>query len=199
VAITVTCPNPNCRQMATVEDQHAGMNVQCPKCGGAIAVPGTAAPATGAPASTSTSAQVSAANFMANLQSLAGTAQAKMLLLIGLGCLAFTVLSVFLPWFGTVGVYSVLGLSYWAGILHLLLSLGAAAVVVIAVVLNRKDLFNIGVLSAAGWSAVASLWRIIDLARAGGASAIGLYLALLSILGAAGTLGFIAVQRLMKK
>src|SRR5262245_45267758 len=107
--------------MATVEDQHAGMNVQCPKCGGTIAVPATAAAPAAAPGAP---VQVSTANFMANLQSLAGNAQAKMLLLIGLGCLAFTVLTTFLPWFGMVGVYTWLGVAYWAGILHLLLSLG---------------------------------------------------------------------------
>ena len=202
MAITVTCPNPNCRQMATVEDQHAGMNVQCPKCGGTIAVPGAAAPGAAPAAAPGAPVQFSSANFMGNVERLAGNAQAKMLLWIGLGCLAGLVLFTFLPWitvsFGEVSA-SALGIRLGMGIIQLLLSLGAIAFVIVAVVLNNAQLFNISLWTAGGWGAAVGLWRLINVIDAGRFSGFGLYLSLLAGLGAAGTLGFIAVQRVMKK
>ncbi len=41
--LTITCPS--CRQMCGVAEEHAGMQVRCPRCGGVIAVP-AAPPAT---------------------------------------------------------------------------------------------------------------------------------------------------------
>src|SRR5262245_36480868 len=182
--------------MATVEDQHAGMSVQCPKCGGAIAVPGKTAPAPVPGAAPATAAQFSSANFMANLERLAGNAQAKLFLWIGLGCLAGLVLFTFLPW-----VVGFLGVSFGIGVVQLLLSLAAIAFVIVAILLNHAQLFNIALWSAAGWSAIAALWRLIDVIRTAqyGAGGVGLYFSLLAALGAAGVLGFISVQRLMKK
>src|SRR5262249_28323979 len=143
VAITVTCPNPNCRQMATVEDQHAGMTAQCPKCGGTIAVPGAAAaPGVAAPV------QLSGANFMSNVERLTGTSQTKMLFWIGLGCLGALVIFTFLPWVGSsaelpgIGVVSssFIGLRELSGVFQLLLSLAAVGFIVVTVFLNQDNL-----------------------------------------------------------
>ena len=70
---------------------------------------------------------------------------------------------------------------------------------VVAIVLNNAQLFNISLWTAGGWGALAALWRLINVIDAGRFSGIGMYLSLLAGLGAAGMLGFIAVQKVMKK
>lgn len=42
MAITVACPA--CVQACSVADEHAGMQVRCPKCGGVIQVPNAGIP-----------------------------------------------------------------------------------------------------------------------------------------------------------
>ena len=194
--ITVTCPNASCGQVCAVQDQHAGKQVRCPKCGGVIQVPGGAAPAnpvTASPPPAPPSPGPTAAGFMGNLDSLAGSSQSKMLLLVGLGCLAGVVLFaiVFVAAYGGIGA---------EGLLWLLVTLGAIAFVGVAILLNRADLYGYSLFTAGGWSAVMSLWeliRFLQIVRV--IFSFPLFLMLLASLGAAGCFGYLVFQKLMKK
>jgi len=86
------------------------------------------------------------------------------------------------------------------GALSFLLSAGVIGfLVVVLVVLKKKDVFDISLWVAGSWSALTVLWRLFDAARIGHIAGIGLYLALLASLGAAGAFGFIIFQRFIKK
>ncbi len=197
MAITVTCPNPNCGQACSVKDEHAGMKVSCPKCGGVIQVPAAANPtaqplpvAGGAPPIVG---GFGGAGFMVNLQTLAGTPLAKTLLLAGLGCLVGVVLLIliFVARFGAIS---------FDGLLWILVSLGAVGFVCFAILQNRADLYNISVYVAAGWSATIGVWQLIIFFRF---IRLGFdfifFLALLASLGAAGCFGYLTYQKIMKK
>ena len=217
--ITVTCPNPSCGQVCAVQDQYAGMQVSCPKCQTVFGVPAAAAPvapvaAVPPPVSMGAPGAPMGPGFggvMDNVARLAGDPLSKTLLLAGLGCMAGIILFVFLPWvsFGfsgnvggkgiSIGGFSVSGISIWWGVVTLLLTLGVAGFVAATIFMNRADLFQISILVAAGWSGLLALWRLINVIEAGSLSGIGLYLSLLASLGAAGTFGFMAFQRLVKR
>jgi hypothetical protein len=217
--ITATCPS--CTQMCQVEDQYAGMMVKCPKCGNIIqvarpeaavipaAAPLAAAPLPPAPPPPPASSAPGVApgpvgpGFMETLQqsikSLGLDPLSVNLLYAGTGCLAGLVLFTFFPW-AAIGPISVLGMSLWYGIFNFLLSAGAIAFLIVAlVVLKKKETFDISLWVAGGWSALASLWRLFDVANIGSLASLGLYLTLLASLGAAGTFGFIIFQRFIKK
>src|SRR5438034_6374269 len=152
--------------MAGVEDDYAGMTVQCPKCGGNIAVPVAGAArrtATHIVAARAKPAQrPTGGDFIANL-----TPQTKLLLLIGLGCLGLLVLLTLFPWISRVDAlvplepdaprearHTELGVTRLDGILQLLLSAGAAAFVINAIV-NKHDLhYHVSLWSALGWGAL---------------------------------------------
>src|SRR5439155_14215890 len=107
----------------------------------------------------------SGANFMANVERMAGNAQAKLFLWIGLGCLGGLVLFTFFPWISIgVGEFSAsaIGVRLGIGVLQLLLSLGAIAFVVVAIVLNNAQLFNISPLTPGSWGVLGALWRLIN-------------------------------------
>lgn len=216
--INVTCPS--CQQVCAVQDQHAGMQVRCPKCSATIEVPKpafaepvipVAAPAEPAPAANS-------GNVMASLTQSATALGldplSTRLVFAALGCMALMVLATFFPWvtisfdlggfapgksLGSVSS-SALGIQIWTGILQFLFTLAAGGFVAATLVfLKRADLFNISLWVAGGWNAIIALWRLIDVARVGRFWGIGLYLSLLAALAAAGMIGYVAVQRQMKK
>jgi hypothetical protein len=129
------------------------------------------------------------------------------LLYAGVGCLAAMVLFTFLPWFtlsspiavGSVISGSILGISLWEGILNFLLSAAAIGfIIVVLVVVKKKDTFDISLWAAGGWSAIAVLWRLGQAINYGRFAGFGLILALLASLGAAGSFGFIIYQRFLK-
>jgi hypothetical protein len=184
--VSITCSNGHGH---TVQEQDMGKTVPCPKCGDQI----TVAPRAGS----SASLQFSLANFVPNLERLAGTAQARLLLWSGLACLGVLALSAFLPW-ATVFGYSVLGVRVGAGVCQLLFSLGALAFVVATILTNNEKFFHISLWSAGGWSALAALWRLIDLFNLGRFSGIAVYLGLLAAVAAAACFGTIAIRRIQR-
>src|SRR5438128_3776040 len=105
--VTITCPRATCGHGHIVDDQHLGKTVPCPKCGGQITVSATPRPDAAMP--------FSVANFLPNLERLAPTAQARMLLWGGLGSVCVLALSPFLPLASAFG-YSVLGVNAGAGV-----------------------------------------------------------------------------------
>jgi hypothetical protein len=211
MAINISCPNAGCGQVVAVKEEHAGLTVVCPKCGGNVVVPTLAAPAGVAPESgpppigSPPPAGIPSAGFVGNLERLGGAQ--KILLLAGLGCLGLMVISTLLPWlsasigFGPLGSASVstIGLRTNEGVFQLLVGLGALGFAIGAIASNQEKLYDISIWTAAGCTALTALWRLINVADWGGFSAFGVYLALLATLGAAGTLGAIGFQKLMKK
>jgi hypothetical protein len=211
--ITATCPS--CSQVCQVEDQHAGMMVRCPKCGniiqvarpGVAAAPMPAAPPPAAPmpppATPGAAPGPPGPGFMETIQQSATSfgldPLALKLLYAGVGCLGGMILFTFFPWISSVLV-TILGISLVEGALTFLISVGVIGfLIVVLVVLKKKDVFDISLWVAGSWSALAVLWRLFDVARAGRIAGIGLYLTLLVSLGAAGTFGFIIFQRFIKK
>ena len=211
--ITATCPS--CSQLCQVEDRHAGMMVRCPKCGNIIQVarpdaaaapmPAASPPATPTPPPATPGAAPGPAGpgFVETIQQSATSfgldALALKLLYAGVGCLGGMILFTFFPWASSVLV-TILGISLVEGALSFLLSAGVIGfLVVVLVVLKKKEVFDISLWVAGGWSALAVLWRLFDVARFGHIAGIGLYLSLLASLGAAGTFGFIIFQRFIKK
>lgn len=217
--LTATCPS--CSQKCQVEDQFAGKQVRCPKCGNTMTMPLSDVPtAHAAPEPPLAAAEplpgAPGAGFVDTIkQSLAAfriDALTTKLLYAGAGCLAAMVVFTFLPWvsIGNIGVgqfqmhvgVTRLGIQVpdGSGVLNFLLSLAALAFIVVTiVVIKKRDVFDISLWVAGGWGALASLWRIINVANFGSAAGIGLYLTLLASLGAAGTFGYIIFQRFMQK
>src|SRR5262245_27392612 len=199
MSITVTCPS--CQQKCAVQDEHAGLKVGCPKCGKPIDVPKADLPgADPAPAA----GGASAGNFMGNLdksiQALGLDPLSTKLLYGGLSSLALLFLATFLPWFNLGGIASVLGVSWSMGILSMLLTLGAAGFIgAVLFGLLKPNLFDISLYVGAGWAALSALWRLVNVFQLGGFSGFGLYIALLASLGAAGCLGYLVFNKLMKK
>jgi hypothetical protein len=210
--ITATCPS--CSQPCQVDDQYAGKQVRCPKCGNTMTMPTAQVPTAqivsepplASPMPNSADPVppgAPGAGFMETVQrSLAAFGLDPLSITLfhaGVGCLAGMVLFSFFPWF-SLGIVSVLGISAYIGILNFLLSAGALAFVVVTlVVIKKKDTFDISLWVVGGWAALASLWRLVDVARLGSLSGIGLYLTLLASLGAAVTFGYIIYQRFVKK
>jgi hypothetical protein len=221
--ITATCPS--CSQMCQVEDQYAGQMVRCPKCGNVIQVAPSAAAVTAAPppavpvspgvapasAPPSPPAGPAGPGLMETLQqSIAAFGLDPLtvkLIYAGLGCFAAMIVFTIFPWVSISSTFgglsasaSVLGISLAMGWITILLTLGAGAfVAVVFLVLKKNNLLDISLWVAAGWALLASLWRLVNVAQAGGFSGIGLYLSLFASLGAAGTFGFVVFNRLTKK
>jgi hypothetical protein len=214
--ITVTCPS--CSQLCQVDDQYAGAPVKCPSCGKVMQVNRPEAGAPGIPPSAAPvlpSAAPSGQGLMDTIQQSAASfgldGLSVKLLYAGIGCLAAMLLFTFFPWlsfsgsvsFGGIQVQGTsvtrLGISIWYGILNFLLCAGVLGFLIVAfIALKKKDVFDISLWVAGGWSALAVLWRLIDVINAGSVTGIGLILTLLASLGAAGTFGFIIYQRFIK-
>jgi hypothetical protein len=210
--ITAACPS--CSQKLQVDDQYAGKPVRCPKCGNTMTMPRADVPTAqvvsepplAAPMLVPTDPLLPGAlgagfieTVQRSLAALGLDALSTKLFYAGVSCLAGMIVFTFLPWFSP-GIVTVLGISVYPGILNFLLSAGGLGFVVVTlVVIKKKETFDIGLWTVAGWAALASLWRLVDVARLGTFSGIGLYLTLLASLGAAGTFGYIIFQRFVKK
>lgn len=214
MAITITCPG--CAQQCAVADEHAGMQVSCPKCKTVITVPPlasaapvTAGPVLSAPAGSPPALASSSADFGKTLdaffQSAGLDSTSRTLFYAGAGCLGGLILMTFLPWLSipvpaesitgiTLSGFSISGFVFWTGKVQFLFTGGALGFLAFVIFGKQSKLFDIAMWSASGWAAVAALWRLLDVVRISGAG-IGLILSLLCALGAAGTLGFIVFQR----
>lgn len=161
----------------------------CPQCGESLK---SDRPATG----NATTSGAASPGFALHLLRLCETPQTKTLLLVGLGSLGALALSSFLPWFA-LGPFTVLGVTVGVGLLQLVFSLAAIGVVVTAVARNDARLFDISLYSAAGWSVVAALWRLVNVLQVAGygVAGMGLIFALLAALAAAATLGGLALTK----
>lgn len=219
MAITVTCTS--CSQACAVADEHAGMQVRCPKCGNVINVAPlpTAAPATATPVAAAPPPPPSAGpaptgtgpDFGALLssffQAVGLDAQGRTLLYVGFGCLAVMLLSTFLPWISISITFegitafggSVIGIRIWFGTLLFLVTGGALGFFAFVIFGKQPKLFDIALWVGAGWSGLSFLWRLANIIEVGSLAGFGLWLCLLASLGAAGSLGFVLFQRITKK
>jgi hypothetical protein len=210
--LAVTCPS--CSQLCQVEDQYAGMMVRCPKCGNIIQVPRPQAadgalppvspiPATSAPETTGSAGPGIMDAMRQAAASLGLDFRAGMLIYVGTGCFAAMVLATVLPWlsvpvFGGTESISKLGISLVFGWINIFFTVAAGGFVAAAfLALKKVNLFDYSLWSAAGWGLLASLWHLGNITSWG--AQIGLYIELLASLGAAGTFGFVACQRAVKK
>jgi hypothetical protein len=205
--ITVSCPS--CAQQCAVADEHAGLQVRCPKCNNVISVPGlaTATPISAAPDQVAPPPPPYPQNPGAGLgailnsffQAVSLDPLGRILFYVGAGSLLLLVLASLLPWVSLPFVGSVLGIRIWTGIVQFLLSGAALGFLAFVVFANQAKLWDIALWIASAWAAVAALWRLVNVIQISSLLGFGLLLSLLAALGAAGTLGFIVVQRLMKK
>src|SRR5262245_20064576 len=118
--ITLTCPS--CGKQCTVKEEYAGMQVRCPGCPGVISVPAVtsaavaveaeplvavapSSPVPAAPGNDAVASFVSKATGFLAANGVTGVSQT--LLLVGLGCLAFFLITVLLPW--TPSIASLVG------------------------------------------------------------------------------------------
>jgi len=130
-----------------------------------------------------------------------GLGKASVIVLaVGLGCIVLLLLSILMPWQTSRGSdfssnYTI-GIATISGSLSFFLSLGVIAFLVTVVAARQSFLFEFALWTFVGWSALSTLWRVIDIITFHGAG-FGLYLALLASLGAVGTSGFVVFQRLL--
>ncbi len=211
--ITLTCPS--CGQQCAVKEEYAGMQVKCPRCPGVITVPpaGPAAAvmepmaASPAPVGGAPPPMPSIAMGPSFLSSVSGFLAAngvgavgQILLYIGLGCMAFFLITVLLPWYGglsiqgfgqAVAISSVLGITTGPGILYFLLVLGVLFLVVFSVLMKWSKVFDYSVLTASNLAIFIALSLLTSI-RLG---AWGLFISLFVMLAAAGALGVVAFTK----
>lgn len=119
----------------------------------------------------------------------------KILLFVGLGCMASFLITVLFPWVGgSVGMFSFsrLGIQLGFGIIDFLLVLGILFLLVFVVLMGWSKLFDYCLWTA---SNLAIFIALNLLAMIGGA-AWGMILSLIVMLAAAGTLGVVTFARL---
>jgi hypothetical protein len=202
--LAVTCPS--CSQLCQVEDQYAGAMVRCPKCGNIIQVPRlqdaeviptSSVPATSAPAD----AGPAGPGLMDALRQTAATfgldSLAFILICAGMGCFALMILATLLPWLTVVTFggqsYSRLGITLVFGWINIIFTVAAGGFVASAfLAFKNAKLLEYSLWSAAGWGMLAALWHLGNVTAM--PALIGMYVALLASLGAAGTFGFVACQ-----
>ena len=153
--ITAACPS--CSQKLQVDDQFAGKQVRCPKCGNTMTMPRADVPTASVVAEPPLASPISSPieplpagapgpGFLETVQrSLAAYGQDQLSITLfqaGVVCLAGMILFTFLPWFSP-GIVTVLGISVYPGILNFLLSAAALAFVIVTlVVVKKKDTFR---------------------------------------------------------
>jgi hypothetical protein len=101
------------------------------------------------------------------------------------------------------------GIEAPAGVIQLILSLGVGIFAGVAFGMKNRMLFNISIYVAAAWGIIGLLMRILTLLTLNSgippmmgdmlklSPGIGLWIAIISLLGVAGTFGFIAILNLM--
>lgn len=221
--ITLTCPS--CGKQCQVKEEYAGMQVRCPNCPGVITVPMLApsmpvmssAPVESFPASPGTSPPAPGAPppmpmsqagpvFLENINKfLAANGIAgvhRILLFVGVGCMALFLIMVLLPWTPSVSVGGLpgggtftaggaLGITLPHGLLYFFGTLAIAFLLVFVVLIGWNSLFSYSLWTSSNWTIFVSLNLLVHLHYAG----VGQVLALLVMLGAAGTLGVVALTR----
>lgn len=186
------------------------MQVRCPRCPGVISVPAAAA-AVVLEAEPVMTLPVSAAEdlppiqrgpagpgFMDNINKfLAANGIAginKILLFIGLGCMAFFLITVLFPWFGaSFGNvnFTRLGIQTGYGIIEFLMVLAILFLLVFVVLMGWTKLFDYCLWTASNLAIFISLHL---LALIGGA-AWGMIISLIVMLAAAATLGVVTFTK----
>lgn len=127
------------------------------------------------------------------------------LFLVGLGCLAFFLITILLPWTRsipasevggvTVGGGSSLGIALPHGLLYFFMTLAVTFLLVFVILMGWSSLFPYSLWTASNYSIFVALHLLI-MVRAGG---WGLIIALLVMLGAAGALGVVAFSKVLAK
>jgi hypothetical protein len=118
--------------------------------------------------------------------------QKQLVMFIGLGTLALLAVSVFLPWV-SFGGFGFSGINFTAGIVMLILALGAAITLGVMFALKKPVAPVLPVGAAAGLYAL--VFFLIFLIRGAGSFAgIGLWIGLLAALGATGTFIFCSIR-----
>jgi len=219
--ITLTCPS--CGQQCAVKEEYAGMQVRCPRCPGVISVPAAvpavaiadAEPVAVMPASSAPpplpdmSRGQAGPGFMNNVTAFLAANGVSgvnfILFLVGVGCLAFFLITILLPWTPsmpgfavggvTVGGGSVLGIALLQGLLYFFMTLGITFLLVFVILMGWSSLFDYALWTASNYSIFVALHLLI-MVRVGG---WGLILALIVMLGAAGTLSVVAFSRLFTR
>jgi hypothetical protein len=212
--ITLTCPS--CGQQCAVKEEYAGMQVKCPRCPGVITVPpagpaavvmepmaASPAPVGGAPPPPMPGV-AAGPSFMTNLSTFLAAngvgAINQILLYVGVGCMAFFLITVLLPWFGggsiqgfgqAIVISSVLGITTGTGILYFLLVLACLFLLVFSILMNWSKLFDYGLMTASNLAIFIALSLLTSI-RLG---AWGLFISLVVMLAAAATLGVVAFTK----
>jgi hypothetical protein len=223
MSITLTCPS--CGKQCAVKEEHAGTQVRCPNCPAVITVPaaGAAAPVLlepeavpvtspppmpGAPGGAAFLDKVNAflaANGVGGIN--------RILLFVGVGCLAFFLITLFLPWtpsfrgvsgdipgFGKVelagpSVGGLFGIQLPQGLLYFFLTLGVTFLLVFVVLMEWSSLFAYSLWTASNYSILVALHLLVEVRVAGW----GKIISLLVMLAAAATLGIVAFSKAFTK
>ena len=211
--ITLTCPS--CNQQCAVKEEYAGMQVRCPRCPGVITVPAATSnvaavvlepepvmttPVTAAaPPMPPVQRAPAGPGFMDNITKFLAangvTGVNKILLFVGLGCMAFFLITVMLPWQShSAGPLRVTfyGIQMGMGIVEFLMVLAMLFLLVFVVLLGWTKLFEYSLWTASNLAIFITLHL---LASMGAAAGVGMILALIVMLAAAGTLGVVAFSR----
>jgi hypothetical protein len=130
------------------------------------------------------------------------------LLLVGLGSLAFFLITVLLPWTPSISIAlpkdfpgggkfevsggSTLGITRPDGLMYFFLTLGVLFLVVFVVLLNWRNLFDYSLWTASNWSIIVALHLLLHMRFAGW----GMMLSLIVMLSAAATLAVVTFTRL---
>lgn len=157
-----------------------------------------------APSPTGEAAEVLAAFFRECRLS-----RAKVILLAcALGCFLLMFLGSFLPWQNLRGrlldqSVTRLGVATGSGAVALILTVLVIAFLITAVAMRHARMLEVAIWSCAGWAALSTLWRVIDIVAFHASdslvqrsAAFGVYFCLLLSLAALGTAGTVAFTRL---
>jgi hypothetical protein len=212
MSINVRCPNATCATALSVKDTLAGKAIKCPACGATLQVPEQAADVVAVDGNQAGAAP-SAGALLAKVKALGLDNLSLYLFLGGLGALLLLILCVFLPWISVGGEVTVRGAGveisgnvptvtrggfrYPGGQVILLFTIAVLAYCIIAFLAQPK-LFQSSLFAAAIWSIQAVVIMLIQMFHISSVAGFGFYLSFLMAMAAAGTLGFVAFQQLMK-
>jgi len=214
-----------------VNEEYAGQQVKCPSCPAVITVPhanphaeaivepqlvATTPLASSAPPPVP---NVAVANFLDKVTKFL-TANGvgglnRIFLFVGMGCLAFFLITILLPWtpsfrgfagdvpglgkidFGGRSVGGALGITLPHGLLYFFLTLGVTFLLVFVILMEWSSLFAYSLWTASNYAILVALHLLVTV-MVGGAG-WGMIIALLVMLAAALTLGVVALSKVFAK
>jgi hypothetical protein len=191
-----------------VQEEYAGQAVKCQACGTVLQVPATGAgpaPANLNPVEAGP-APAAAPGLWAAIER--GCRENRLdvvsrnLFAGGLAALLLLAVSTFFSWLtlslGPYRLLSAAGIQTPAGVLTLLLSLGAAGFAVFAF-FQKPAWFVYAVYGAAIWGGLMFLYLLLQIFRAGSLAGGGVYLGVLAALGVGAAFGALAYRQHVKK